>query len=145
MIDFVKPTIDYFELLPLLVVFGAACLGVVVEAFAPRSARYLAQVVLSLTALVAALVAVVLIARDAEVYADGAARGILAVGGTIAVDGPTLFLWGLILVLAVAGVLLFAERHLDGGVSAFAGQAAALPGSEGARAAGAQGRDHTPV
>ena len=40
MTDFVKPTIDYFELFPLLVVFGVACLGVVVEAFAPRAARY---------------------------------------------------------------------------------------------------------
>ena len=55
---------------------------------------------------------------------------ILAVGGTIAVDGPSLFIWGLVLALAIAGVLLFAERHLDGGVSAFAGQAAALPGTD---------------
>lgn len=145
MTDFVKPTIDYFELFPLLVVFGAACLGVVVEAFAPRAARYGAQVLLSLGGLAAATVSVVLIARDSEVYADGAARGILAVGGTIAVDGPTLFLWGLILVLSVAGVLLFAERHLDGGVSAFSGQAAALPGSEAEREASTRGLDHTEV
>lgn len=145
MTDFVKPTIDYFELFPLLVVFGVACLGVLVEAFAPRAARYGAQVLLSLVGLAAALVSVVLIARDAEVYADGSARGILAVGGTIAVDGPTLFLWGLILVLAIAGVMLFAERHLDGGVSAFAGQAAALPGSEAEREASARGLDHTEV
>ena len=34
--EFIKPTIEYFELFPLLVVFGVACLGVVVEAFAPR-------------------------------------------------------------------------------------------------------------
>ena len=61
----------------------------------------------------------VLIAQDATVHGKGAARGILALGGTIAVDGPTLFLWGLVLLLAIAGLLLFAERHLDGGVSAF--------------------------
>ena len=145
MIDFVKPTIDYFELFPLLVVFGVACLGVVVEAFAPRAVRYGTQVLLSLAGLVAALVSVVVIARDTDVHGDGAARGILAVGGTIAVDGPTLFLWGLILVLAVAGVMLFAERHLDGGVSAFAGQAAALPGSEAEREASTEGLDHTEV
>ena len=48
MTDFVKPTIEYFELFPLLVVFGVACLGVVVEAFAPRAARYGAQVLLAL-------------------------------------------------------------------------------------------------
>ncbi len=145
MTEFVKPVVDYFELWPLLVVFGVACLGVVVEAFAPRPKRYLAQVLLALGGLGAALVGVVLIARDSEVYADGAARGILSIGGTIAVDGPTLFLWGVILVLAMAGVLLFAERHLDGGVSAFAGQAAALPGTEAEREASTSGLDHTEV
>ena len=137
--EFIKPTIEYFELWPLLVVFGVACLGVVVEAFAPRSARYPAQVLLTLGGLTAALVGVVLIAGDTEVYEDGAARGVLAMSGTIAVDGPTLFIWGLVLVLAMAGTLLFAERHLDGGVSAFAGQAAALPGSEAEREASTRG------
>ena len=44
MTEFVKPSVEYFELWPLLVVFGVACLGVVVEAFAPRSIRYIAQV-----------------------------------------------------------------------------------------------------
>jgi NADH-quinone oxidoreductase subunit N len=143
--EFIKPTIEYFELWPLLVVFGVACLGVVVEAFAPRSARYPAQVVLTLGGLVAALVGVVLIARDSEVYQDGAARGVLAVSGTVAVDGPTLFIWGLVLVLALGGTLLFAERHLDGGVSAFAGQAAALPGTEAEREASTKGLEHTEV
>ena len=143
--EFVKPVVDYFELWPLLVVFAVACVGVLVEAFAPRRMRYLAQVVLALAGLVAALVGVVLIARDTEVYADGAARGILSIGGTIAVDGPTLFLWGLILVLAILGVLLFAERRLGAGVSAFAGQAAALPGTEAEREASTSGLDHTEV
>ena len=44
MTEFVKPSVEYFELLPMLVVFGVACLGVVVEAFAPRAVRYVAQV-----------------------------------------------------------------------------------------------------
>ena len=48
MTEFVKPSIEYFELWPLLVVFGVACLGVVVEAFLPRTLRYPVQVVLSL-------------------------------------------------------------------------------------------------
>ncbi len=145
MTDFVKPVIDYFELGPLLVVFAVACLGVVIEAFAPRSARYLAQVVLTLGGLTGALVWAVLIARDSTEYADGAARGLLAIGGTIAIDGPTLFLWVLILLLAIMGALLFAERHLDGGFSAFAGQAAALPGSDAEREASTRGLDHTEV
>ena len=143
--DFVKPSLDLFELWPVLVVFGVACLGVLVEAFAPRRALYATQVVLALAGLVAALVGVVLVARSVTTYEDGAARGILAIGGAIAVDGPTLFLWGLVLALAIAGVLLFAERHVDGGVSAFAGQAAALPGTDAESAAIAARREHTEV
>jgi NADH-quinone oxidoreductase subunit N len=143
--EFVKPSVEYFELWPLLVVFGVACLGVVVEAFAPRAARYTAQVVLALLGLVGALVGVVLVARDVKSYDDGAARGVLAVGGTVAVDGPSLFIWGLILALAIGGVLLFAERHLDGGVSAFAGQAATVPGTDAETAAISAHREHTEV
>lgn len=145
MTDFVKPSVEYFELWPLLVVFGVACVGVLVEAFLPRAHRYAAQVVLALGGLLAALVGVVLVAQDVKTYDDGAARGILAVGGTIAVDGPSLFIWGLVLALAIAGVLLFAERHLDGGVSAFAGQAAAVPGTDAETAAIAANREHTEV
>ena len=59
MIEFAKPSVEYFELWPLLAVFGAACLGVVVEAFAPRALRYGSQVGLALTGLVVALVGVV--------------------------------------------------------------------------------------
>jgi NADH-quinone oxidoreductase subunit N len=143
--EFVKPSVEYFELWPLLVVFGVACLGVVVEAFAPRAVRYVAQVVLSLAGLLVALVGVVLVAQDVKTYDDGAARGILAVGGTIAVNGPSLFIWGLVLALAIAGVLLFAERHLDGGVSAFAGQAATVPGTDAETASIAANREHTEV
>jgi NADH-quinone oxidoreductase subunit N len=143
--DFVKPALEYFELLPLFIVFGVACVGVVVEAFVPRHLRYVTQTVLTAAGLVAALVAVVLVAGDVESHADGAAMGLLAAGGTIAIDGPTLFVWGLVLVLAVAGVMLFAERQLDGGVSAFAGQAAALPGTEAERQASTRGLDHTEV
>lgn len=145
MTEFVKPSIQYFELWPLLAVFGVACLGVVIEAFAPRAVRYTAQVTVALLGLVGALVGVVLVARDVQSYDDGAARGVLAVGGTIAVDGPSLFIWGLVLSLAIAGVLLFAERHLGGGVSAFAGQAATVPGTDAETAAIAANREHTEV
>ena len=49
------------------------------------------------------------------------------------------------LVFAIGGVLLFAERRLEAGVSAFAGQAAALPGTEAEREASTRGLDHTEV
>ncbi|MFL6062479.1 MAG: NADH-quinone oxidoreductase subunit NuoN, partial [Marmoricola sp.] len=58
---------------------------------------------------------------------------------------PTFYAWILILVLALLGVLLFAERRLEGGVTAFAGQASALPGTEAERQASAKGLEHTEV
>ena len=41
--DFVKPTIEYGQLWPMLVVYGVACVGVVVEAFVPRELRFRLQ------------------------------------------------------------------------------------------------------
>ena len=144
--DFVKPAIEYAELWPLLVVFGVACLGVVVEAFVPRERRYLIQVALAGAGLVAALVGTVLDRhRPGRAPRDGGARGIVGAEGTLVVDGPTVFLWGLVLVFAIGGVALFAERRLEAGVSAFAGQAAALPGTEAEREASTKGLDHTEV
>ena len=141
--DFVQPHLEYGQLWPLILVFGAACVGVLIEAFAPRERRYVSQVALSLVALAASLVGVCFVAHGLKTLGGGAARGFLGSVGTIAVDGPTMFLWGLILVLGMGGVLLFAERHVEGGVSAFAGQAAALPGTEAERRA--SGLDHTEV
>lgn len=143
--EFTKPTIEYAELLPLLIVFGVACVGVVVEAFVPRAQRYLAQTLLTIGGLAIALAATVKVAVDLPEVADGAARGSMTAMGTIAVDGPTVFLWVLVLVLGVLGAMLFAERHLEGGVTAFAGQAAALPGTEAERQASTRGLAHTEV
>ena len=65
--------------------------------------------------------------------------------GAIAVDGPALFIWGTLLVFSIISVMLFAERHLEGGLTAFAGQAAALPGTEAEREAYSRGIEHTEV
>jgi NADH-quinone oxidoreductase subunit N len=134
---FRSPHLEYGLLWPIFVVFGVACVGIVVEAFAPRERRYAAQVALTLVGLVVALVRVVIIGVDVtpRTVAEGA----------LVVDGPGVLLWGVILVVAIAGVLLFAERQLDTGVSAFAGQAAALPGTAAERTAAQRGLDHTEV
>ena len=73
------------------------------------------------------------------------ARGAITAGETLVVDGPTVVLWILVLAFAICGLLLFAERRLEGGVSAFAGQAAALPGTDSEREASTKGLDHTEV
>lgn len=146
--EFVKPTIEYFALTPLLIVFGAAVVGVLVEAFVPRGHRYLTQTLVTMASLVLALGAVVMVALDFSadaVHGEGAAYGVIAGMGSVAVDGPTLFIWGLVLVLALLGAALFAERRLDGGLTAFAGQAAAAPGSAAELAANQDRWEHTEV
>ncbi len=60
-------------------------------------------------------------------------------------DGPALFTWVTLLALTLISVLLFAERSVDGGLSAFAGQAAAVPGSEAEREGTAAKVEHTEV
>jgi len=142
--DFTKPTIEYFELSPILIVLGVACAGVLVEAFAPRHLRYLMQTLLAIAGIVGALVMTVVVGLNLD-DVGSTAIGKLTAEGAIAVDGPSVFLWGTILALALTGVFLFAERHIDGGVSAFAGQAAALPGTEAERLASTRGLEHTEV
>ena len=142
--DFVKPTIEYALLWPLILVFGVATVGVLLEAFLPRRWRFPTQTVLAGAGLLAALVGTVLVGTDLKQIGDRG-RGQLAMEQTLAVDGPSVFLWGLILVLALAGLLLFAERYVDGGVTAFAGQAAAMPGSDAEREASTQRLEHTEV
>ncbi|MDQ3166724.1 MAG: NADH-quinone oxidoreductase subunit NuoN [Actinomycetota bacterium] len=145
-IAFETPTIEYSRIFPLLIVFGVAAVGVIAEAVVPREHRYLTQVVLALLGLGAALAGTISVAASLEpVAGDISARGLVAAEGAIAIDGPTLFLWGLLLVLSIISVMLFAERRLEGGITAFAGQAAALPGTEAEREASTQGIEHTEI
>jgi len=143
--QFHQPSIEYSLLLPLLVVLGAAVVGVLVEAFVPRSLRYAVQTTVTLVAVVGALVLTVLVGLGLPRHAGTAGRGTIAVDGAIAVDGPTVFIWGTILALSTISVLLFAERALEGGVTAFAGQAAALPGTAAEREASTRGLEHTEI
>ncbi|HEX5534081.1 MAG TPA: NADH-quinone oxidoreductase subunit NuoN [Actinomycetales bacterium] len=143
--DFVKPDVQYGLISPMLIVFGVATLGVLVEAFVARRSRYLVQTALALVGVVGALVATVLVAAGLSSTSGSSGRGRIAVGGAIAVDGPSVFIWGTVLALALVSVLLFAERTLEGGVTAFAGQAAALPGTSAEREASTQGLEHTEV
>ncbi len=143
--EFQIPSIEYSLLSPLLIIFGVAIVGVLVEAFAPRERRYLIQTVLSIVGIVGALVATVIVGLNLAPHNNGIARGQISAMGAFAIDGPSIFLWGLILSLSLASVFLFAERHLEGGITAFAGQAAALPGTEAERQASTRGLEHTEV
>jgi NADH-quinone oxidoreductase subunit N len=120
------PSMDYAALAPMLILFGAACVGVLVDAFAPRGARYGFQMVLTLAALIAALVAIVLHATDVT-----PANAVTA-GGAVSVDKPALFLQGTIVVLAAVSVLILGERTLERGGPIVA-QAAVTVGSDADR------------
>jgi len=135
LLEIPTPSLNYLLLAPVLVVFGAACLGLLVEAFLPRAHRLLFQGLLALVALVAALVLVI-------INSAGGARVVDAVG-SIAIDGPTHFIWGTLIVLGGLSLLLFVERQVDD--SPFAASASAVPGSPAEAEAVEAGREHTEV
>jgi NADH-quinone oxidoreductase subunit N len=113
------PTIDYGSLAPMLILFGAACIGVLVEALTPRRSRHVVQLGLAFLAIIAAFVAVVV---------EHGTRKI-TIGGAVAVDGPSLFLQGSILALGAVSLMLIGERSMERG-GAFVSQAAVTVGSQ---------------
>ncbi|NES13303.1 MULTISPECIES: NADH-quinone oxidoreductase subunit NuoN [Micromonospora] len=107
------PSLDYAALAPILILLGAALVGVLVEAFVPRRLRNGVQLALALLAVLSALTMVILNADDR----------LLTAGQAIAVDGPALFLQGAILILATMALLLIGERSVERG-GAFVAHAA---------------------
>jgi NADH-quinone oxidoreductase subunit N len=118
--SFEVPTIEYAALAPILIVLGGAVVSVLLEAFLPQRHRRPIQLMLTFATLVAAF-AFVIFQRDT--------RAVVA-EGSVAIDGPTLFMQGTILVLAFIAALVMAERQVDPAGDAFAPRASALPGSE---------------
>ncbi|MDR0417272.1 MAG: NADH-quinone oxidoreductase subunit NuoN [Propionibacteriaceae bacterium] len=139
-LEFTAPTLDYARLAPFLIVIGAACLGVLAEAFVARSWRHEVQAGLAILAPLAAIVT--LLAQWGAPYglADPAGQA-----GSVLVDGPTQLLWLLLLGFGLAGLLLFAERAAYGGRSAFTAAAASIPGSRAEAEAVQGGMSHTEV
>ena len=133
----VPPNINYDLLFPFLIVFIGACLGVLAEAALPRSYRLPAQLVITFAALAGGMFLTV---RLWLINGTG-----LTGVGSLAVDKPTLFMWGLLLVFGAVSFLLFADRVSENGRSAFAPQAAAVPGTAAEQEALTAGVEHTEV
>lgn len=144
------PSVEYFLLCPMLIVFGVAIAGVLVEAFAPRRIRYATQVTLALAGLAAAFFAVIEVAESIP------ASGHAAVLGAVAIDRPTLYLEGTILLVAVLAVIFIGERTqarseskvlskagVAAGLDSFTPQASAVPGSDAEREAERAGAAQT--
>jgi NADH-quinone oxidoreductase subunit N len=118
------PAIDYPAIAPMLIVLGAACLSVLVEAFVAHPGRWAAQVGLTLATLLAAGAAL-----GAHLYSfTGGVRDAVTLAATVVVDGPTLFLWGTLLALGLAAALLIADRTVEPGGS-FTADAAVRAGT----------------
>ncbi|MBW0255606.1 NADH-quinone oxidoreductase subunit NuoN [Cellulomonas sp. PS-H5] len=137
--SFTVPDIAWAQLTPVLIVLGAAVVGVLVEALVPRRVRRVVQLTLTLVALAGAVVAV---AALWDGVADTGGTDVL--GGSLLVDGPTLVLWATTAVLALLAVLVIADRTATG-EDAFAPQGAAVPGSGYEEAARAAGLEQTEV
>jgi NADH-quinone oxidoreductase subunit N len=132
--EFTAPSIDYSGLAPILIVAGAALVGVLFDAFLPRRLRWNAQLAIAAVGLLASFIAVCVVAHHRSVTA----------GGALVVDGPALFLQGTIAILGLASVLLVADRTSDAG-GAFTPQASAVPGSADERAVVSSGALQTEI
>ncbi len=143
--QFVPVTLDYVAVLPMLVVFGGAVVGVLVEAFVPMRRRYATQLSLSVVVLAAAIVTLALGAVRHQGHTAGitAPTGIFL--GAIVVDGPALFIQGAVLVFSLLAVLTLAERLGGTGPDAITPSGAATPNSPQERAALVAGATTTEV
>src|SRR3984893_14151073 len=153
------PSVEYFLLCPMLIVFGVAVVGVLVEAFLPRRIRYSTQMTLALGGLAAAFVA------EVKVAGLMPSSGRAAVLGAVAIDRPTLYLQGTVLLVAVLAVIFIGERTQakaeskvavgagapantagaasSGGLDSFTPQASAVPGGDAEREAERAGAAQT--
>lgn len=118
--EFKAVSIAYSAVLPIFIVVGGALVSVLVEAFAPRGRRQPIQVVLSIVTVVAAFVALVVWSWDAKTK---------TLGGSIAIDGPALFLQASVLILGLLAILTMAERWGGVEADAFTPMGASTPGS----------------
>ena len=130
---FPTPDIAWGPLTPILIVLGAAALGVLLEAFVRTpAARRMYQFQLSIVTVVAALIAVVW--RWVALEGDG----VVVLKSMILLDRQALAWQFLILIFALGGVLLFADKGREG-EDAFAPLGSVAPGSAEETVARAKG------
>ena len=127
---FTTPSLEYAALMPILIVFIGALIGVIVEAFVKSSLRHFVHSLLTPATLLVALFQV--IANRDLVTSTAAVNSVI-------IDGPAHLAQGIILVLSLLGLLFILD------VDSFVPQAAALPGSEEERRAIAVGKQQTEV
>ena len=135
--EITAPTIEYGLLMPFILIFAGACLGVLVEGFVPRGGRRVAQLTIVSAAIAAALFMTL---RNWRVHPPT-----VAAEGSVSVDGPTSFMWAILLIFGAVSFLLIADRTAESGASVFAPQGAAVPGTAAEADAARAGVEHTEV
>jgi NADH-quinone oxidoreductase subunit N len=108
------PELSYSLLAPMMIVFGAAVLGVLVEAFVGKAHRAAIQLTLTLGALSLSLL---------QLWGIRDKFSTTAAVGAVVIDKAGIFLQGTILILAIVAVLLVADQDN------FVSKASAIPGS----------------
>jgi NADH-quinone oxidoreductase subunit N len=108
------PELSYSLLAPMMIVFGAAVLGVLVEAFVGKAHRAAIQLTLTLGALSLSLL---------QLWSIRDKFSTTAAVGAVVIDKAGIFLQGTILILAIVAVLLVADQDN------FVSKASAIPGS----------------
>ena len=108
------PSLGYLLLSPMIIVFAAAVIGVLVEAFMSKTHRAAVQLTISIGALLLALVQLWRI-RDLS--------STTAAVNSVTIDKAGIFLQATVVVLALIAVLLIADQEN------FTAQASAVPGS----------------
>ena len=127
---FNSPSLEYSTLAPMLVIFGAGIIAVLVEAFVSAKLRPPLQLALSIGAVILAFAQVIRL-RGTET--------VTAANNSVIIGGPVLFMQGTILVFALLGLFLIADFEQ------FAAQASAVPGSQEERTAIQTGKMQTEI
>jgi len=139
--------LDYAAISPLIAIGALAMVGLVVEIVVPRRVRFVTQAVIAVlgSLVTLGLTVWVYLGLEGVDEARWPALGDVQAAGAISVDGPGVLTWAMLLVFAALSFVLFAERSLDGGLSAFSGRASDAPGSPGETEATQARLEHTEV
>ena len=127
---FNAPTLEYGALAPMLIIFAGAIIAVIIEAFIGARHRYAIQLTVSVGSIILAL------AQVLRLRGSSTASAAL---NSVVIDGPSLFMQGTILVLALFALLLIADGD------SFVAQASAIPGSQEERSALIVGKSQTEI
>ena len=128
--SFTPPNLEYSALAPILIIFAAAVIGVIVEAFVSAKLRGPLQLAIAIGATILSF---------SQVLSLRGTQTATAAMDSVIIDGPVLFMQGTILVFAFLGLLLIAD------LEQFAPQASAIPGSSEEASAIKVGKTQTEI